>query len=112
MGEVYNQIKLLGEGAFGKAYLVEAGSDRQQCVIKQMDISSMSDQERKDALREAKILEAFDHPNIIRFREVYKTRKGKLCIVMDYADGGDLTAAIKGQRGRFYPEEKIVDWFV
>ena len=72
----------------------------------------MSDQERKDALREAKILEAFDHPNIIRFREVYKTRKGKLCIVMDYADGGDLTAAIKGQRGRFFPEEKIVDWFV
>ena len=112
MGETYNQIRLLGEGAFGKAYLVEAQSDRSQCVIKQMDISSMSDQERKDALREAKILEAFDHPNIIRFREVYKTRKGKLCIVMDYADGGDLTAAIKGQRGRFFSEEKVVDWFV
>ena len=29
------------------------------------------------------------HPNIINFREVYKTVKGKLCIVMDYADGND-----------------------
>lgn len=27
------------------------------------------------------------HPNIINFREVYKTVKGKLCIVMDYAEG-------------------------
>jgi NIMA (never in mitosis gene a)-related kinase len=35
------------------------------------------------------------HPNIINFREVYKTKKGKLCIVMDYADGGDLSQTIK-----------------
>jgi NIMA (never in mitosis gene a)-related kinase len=90
MGETYEQIRLLGEGAFGKAYLVKAGSDGSFCVIKQMDISSMTEQEKKDALREAKILEAFDHPNIVKFKEVYKTRKGKLCIVMDYADGGDL----------------------
>jgi serine/threonine protein kinase len=35
--------------------------------------------------------------NIVRFREVYKTKKGKLCIVMDYADGGDLQTLIKGR---------------
>ena len=50
----------------------------------------MSTQERNDTLKEAKILEAFKHPNIIKFREVYKTKKGKLCIVMDYADGKTL----------------------
>jgi len=50
----------------------------------------MSVKEREDTLKEAKILEVFNHPNIVRFREVYKTKKGKLCIVMDYADGGDL----------------------
>ena len=27
--------------------------------------------------------------------KVYKTKRGKLCIVMDYADGGDLTKRIK-----------------
>ena len=31
----------------------------------------------------------------MRFREVYKTKKGKLCIVMDFADGGDLQSKIK-----------------
>ena len=27
--------------------------------------------------KEARILEALKHPNIVRFREVYKTKKGK-----------------------------------
>ena len=47
----------------------------------------MSEDERKETLREAKILEVLSHPNIVKFREVYKTKKGKLCIVKDYADG-------------------------
>lgn len=55
----------------------------------------MNEEERKETLREAKILEALNHPNIVRFREVYKTKKGKLCIVMDFADGGDLQSKVK-----------------
>jgi NIMA (never in mitosis gene a)-related kinase len=55
----------------------------------------MSESERQDTLKEAKILEVLNHPNVIRFREVYKTKKGKLCIVMDYADGGDLQKMIQ-----------------
>jgi NIMA (never in mitosis gene a)-related kinase len=55
----------------------------------------MSEEERKETLKEAKILEVLNHPNIVRFKEVYKTKKGKLCIVMDYADGGDLQSKIK-----------------
>jgi len=47
----------------------------------------MSDEEKKETLKEAKILEALHHPNIVKFKEVYKTKKGKLCIVMEYADG-------------------------
>lgn len=85
--EHYKRIKLLGEGSFGKAYLVECLSDNSLCVIKQVDLSKMTEQEKKDTLTEAKILEALNHPNVIKFREVYKTKRGKLCIVMDYADG-------------------------
>ena len=55
----------------------------------------MSEEERRETLNEAKILEVLSHPNIVRFREVYKTKKGKLCIVMDYADGGDLRSMVK-----------------
>lgn len=85
--EIYRRIKKLGEGAFGVAYLTECLKDQTLCVIKQVDLNKMPESERKDTIKEAKILEALKHPNIIRFREVYKTKKGKLCIVMDFADG-------------------------
>lgn len=64
-------------------------------------------------MKEAKILEVLNHPNIIHFKEVYKTKKGQLCIVMDYADGGDLQSKIKEQRekGGHLPENQILDWF-
>lgn len=55
----------------------------------------MKEEERRETIKEARILEALRHPNIIRFREVYKTKKLRLCIVMDYADGGDLAGKIK-----------------
>mgnify|MGYP001591412074 CR=1 FL=1 len=85
--EYYRKLKLLGEGSFGKAYLVECRSDKTLCVIKQVDLNKMSEQEKLETFKEAKILEALKHPNIIRFREVYTTKKNKLSIVMDYADG-------------------------
>lgn len=74
----------------------------------------MSEQEKKDTIKEAKILEVLQHPNIIRFKEVYKTKKGQLCIVMDYADGGDLQKKIKEARDagmNYLKEEQILNWF-
>ncbi len=58
-------------------------------------MNSMTEDEKKETIKEARILEALNHPNIVKFREVYKTKKGKLCIVMDYCDGGDLAKKIK-----------------
>ena len=110
-GNKYRQIRLLGEGSFGKAYLVECLEDKvndyfiiicllilfdnhvyfvqSTAVVKTIYLENMSDDEKKEAYLEAKILEKLDHPNIIKFREVYVTKKPKLVlhIVMDYADG-------------------------
>ena len=112
MAERYKCIKLLGEGSFGKCYLVESYSDRSLSVIKQIDIRSLNQQEKEETLREAKILKALDHPNIIRFKDAYTSKRGKLCIVMDYADGGDLQSTVKDQRGTLFSENQILDWFV
>ena len=54
----------------------------------------MGEDERRETLKEARILEYVNPPNIVSFREVYKTPKGKLCIVMNYADDGDLRKKI------------------
>ena len=49
-------------------------------------------------MKEAKIMEVLSrHPNIVTFREVYKTRNGKLCIVMEHVDGGDMNEKIKSR---------------
>ena len=106
------QIKLLGEGAFGKCYLCENPIDKSQWVVKQVDISNMSPQEKKEAYHEAKVMSAFDHPNIIKFIDVYTTTNGKLNIEMNYADGGDLSSKIRGQRGKLFAESEILDLFV
>jgi NIMA (never in mitosis gene a)-related kinase len=78
----------------------------------------MNEEERKETLKEAKILEVLNHPNITRFREVYKTKKGKLCIVMDYCDDGDLQTRIKSQaklkkdgRTVYFTEDEVLNWF-
>jgi len=79
----------------------------------------MSEEEMVETLKEAKILEVLCHPNIIRFREVYKTKKGKLCIVMDFADGGDLQTRIKAKHKdsktdgklEYWSEDHVLNWF-
>lgn len=77
-----------------------------------MVLENLSDEERKEAYLEAKILERLSHPNIIKFIEVFKSSKpySSVNIVMDYADGGDLQNKIKTQKKPF-SENIILDWF-
>ena len=73
----------------------------------------MTEQERKETQLEARILEKLDHPNIIRFREVFIALRPRftLNIVTDFADGGDLQMKIKSQKGKLFNENQILDWF-
>lgn len=112
MTESYKLIKQLGQGSHGKCYLVEARSNREQCVIKQIDIRYMTPQEKQDTIKEASILGNLDHPYIIKLIEAYVSKKGKLCIVMDYAEGGDLGSLIKSRKNESFSEEQIIDWFI
>ena len=57
------------------------------------------------------MLEALDHPNIVKYIDCYRTKQGKMRIIMDFADGGDLQQRIKEQRGRPIAEGQILDWF-
>ena len=85
--EAYKRIKLLGDGSFGKAYLCEDIRDQSLAVVKEIEMKTMSEKEKKETLKEAKILQALNHPNIIQFKEVYYTKTGKLKIAMDFAEG-------------------------
>jgi NIMA (never in mitosis gene a)-related kinase len=109
----YKIIKLLGEGSYGKAFLCINRMDNSQCVIKQINIQNMSEKDKQDTLNEAKILEKLDHPNIIKFKEVFIANKPikTLNIVTEYADGGDLSLEIKNQRKEYFKESQILHYF-
>merc|ERR1719171_1469929 len=54
-----------------------------------------------------------NHVNIVRVNEHF-VEDGKLHIIMEYADGGDLAQRIEAEaaaKSRF-PEEQVLDWFV
>jgi len=108
----YQRVKIIGKGSFGKAYLVKNTVDDCLCVVKQMETGMMDAQARNDAVQEALFLKKMEHPNIIKFHEVFMTKKGRLCIVMEYADGGDVHSEIKKQEGKLLPEARILSWFV
>ncbi len=82
-------------------------------MIKTIYIDQMKDDEKKNALLESKILERLDHPNIISFKETFAMKKPRMsmCIVMDYAEGGDLKTRILNQKGKYFDENQILDWF-
>jgi len=88
--EQYKRIKLLGEGSFGKVYLVQGSNDGSFYVIKQFSLNEMDEKQTQNTLVEVQVLKTLQHPYIIRFNEVYKTKKGRLCIVMEHAEGKDL----------------------
>lgn len=85
--ENYKRIKLLGDGSFGKAYMCEDIRSKEKVVVKEIDLKGMSEKEKKETFKEARILSALQHPNIILFKEVYMTKNSKLKIVMDFAEG-------------------------
>lgn len=70
-------------------------------------------EERVKAREEAKILEVLNHPNIIKFKDVFKNRELQLNVVMEYADGGELSERIKEKRraGEGFSEDEIINYF-
>ncbi|XP_068557997.1 serine/threonine-protein kinase Nek5-like isoform X1 [Cebidichthys violaceus] len=109
----YEVIRPIGEGAFGKAFLVRdkgGGGDR-QCVVKQINLRKMSAREKESSKKEVTLLSKMKHPNIVAFISSFQER-GSLYIVMEYCDGGDLMKKINMQRGVFFTEGQVVDWFV
>ncbi|NXG59552.1 NEK1 kinase, partial [Hemiprocne comata] len=107
----YIKVRKIGEGSFGKAILVKAKENDQQYVIKEINISKMSNKEREESRREVAVLANMKHPNIVLYRESFE-ENGCLYIVMDYCEGGDLFKKINAQKGILFSEDQILDWFV
>lgn len=107
----YTKVKEIGSGSFGKAILVH-DNEGKPFVLKAIDISRMEGKERKDAVNEVRVLSSLKHPYVVSYRESFLEGR-TLCIVMDYAEGGDLFNRIAKTRkaGQGFSEGQILRWF-
>lgn len=112
----YKRISILGQGAFGRAFLCERKNplpgEEGPCVIKEIDTAQMRESEIMQVITEARNLSSMNHPNIVRFIEVFETVDHKICLVMDFADRGDLNKIITDYQPNQIPEPYILAWFV
>ena len=108
----YEVERIVGEGSFGKALLCRRKSDKRRCIIKQISLGKMSRKEAKQTEQESTLLSKLQHPNIVSFWESFHDNKGCFCIVMEYADGGDLANFIKLRKGKYLQESQILQLFV
>ena len=113
--ETYKYKALLGEGSYGKVFLVISNITKKYYAMKTIDITQLNEQQKKEALQEAKILKKLDHPSIIKLKEVFIAKKPRetLNIITEFADGEDLSKKIKNQikLNKKFSEDQILDWF-
>ena len=89
--ENFKIINKIGEGAYSTVYTVRRIEDDQLYALKKVKIQSLSLKEKQNALNEVRILASVNSPFVISYKESFIDEKDQtLCIVMEYADEGDL----------------------
>ncbi|XP_036913487.1 serine/threonine-protein kinase Nek3 isoform X1 [Sturnira hondurensis] len=105
----YTVLRVIGEGSFGQALLVQQESSLRTFAMKEIRLPK-SFSGTQNSRKEAVLLAKMKHPNVVAFKESFEA-EGHLYIVMEYCDGGDLMQRIKRQKGRLFPEDTILNWF-
>ncbi|XP_067451338.1 serine/threonine-protein kinase Nek3 isoform X1 [Thunnus thynnus] len=107
--ERYSVQKVIGEGSFGRALLVQCKSTQEKYVVKEIQLPK-NQSKFENTRREAVLLSRMKHPNIVAFREAFEA-DDLLCIVMEYCGGGDLLQRIRQQKTEQFCVDDILRWF-
>ena len=107
--------KKLGKGSFGSVCIVTRKKDNIQYAMKRVNLSHSPKTEIEAALNEIRLLASLNHPNIIGYKETfYDDPSGTLNIVMELADGGDLSKKIEYNKKKklLFNENLIWEWII
>jgi hypothetical protein len=107
----FDVIKILGQGTYGKVYLVRSRLSGERQVIKQIPLSGMTEKQRADTFKETTIHSQIHHPQIILYHGCF-TEDDFLYIQMEYAERGDLMQLIEAHKGNdvFIREDAIWEY--
>jgi serine/threonine protein kinase len=105
LGE-FEVVKRLGSGAQGIVYLTKKKFTNELFAVKTMTLNLLEEEEKKSEseileiipfIKEIKILEKLNHPNILSLNEYFIRKKHdrcELCFVFPYCEQGDLEKLI------------------
>lgn len=89
-------ISKLGDGTYSVVYKVRRKEDNKIYALKKVKLQKLSKKERENSLNEVRILASIKSNFVISYKEAFIEESDKsLCIIMEYADKGDLLQKIK-----------------
>lgn len=104
-------VRLLGEGGFGKVFLIQDTKDPNiKHAMKVMQISKMDDVELNLALQEIQLLSTLDHKYLLSYVTCFR-QDDYISIVTEFCPNGDLSDYIENQHGTALEEPRLVEWF-
>ena len=107
----WTKIKAIGQGAFGVVYLVQSqqSGDCRKFVMKEVSLRGLPREEMAAAQNEVAALKKLRHPHVIAIVESFVNDE-TLCIVMEWAEGADLSTLIarRMKEGRPFSEEEVL----
>ena len=112
--ENYVLEESIGKVAFGELYLTSIKDDSKKYATKKILREEIENNGCMNYLRnEIAILQYLNHPNIVKFKEVKKTKK-HFFIIFEYCNGGKLSQALKKYKEKYGKpfDEKIVQHFM
>jgi serine/threonine protein kinase len=92
---------------------VRRQEDQAVYALKKVKMLNLSDKEKENALNEVRILASIMHQNVIAYKEAFIDEASScLCLVMEYADNGDVFQKIcTYQKRETYIKEKKI-WYI
>jgi len=85
-------VAVLGKGTYCSVSLVIHKHDGKKYALKVLKLhENTSDREKDNALAEIRYLASVQHPNVISYKAAFIDEAStSLCLVMEYANSGDL----------------------
>lgn len=108
----YQKIRELYMGNFGRAFVVYRAADKKNLTMKEFSMAGLEEELRITAMRDVQTLFSLKHPYIVRYCEKFM-HDGRLCMVFDECDDGNLWAFIRlcSRQRAVMPETQVVRWF-
>lgn len=90
--DVYRRVQQVGEGTYGKVYKAKNENTDEFVALKKLRLETEREGFPITAIREIKLLQSFDHPNIVGLLEMI-VEHNQIAMVFDYLDH-DLTGLL------------------